>query len=120
MTFKPGGMGKSGAYNGFYGCPKWPDCKESVNIPEKLGRLMTMEHQFVRDKGIAWFNSTNGAIEMVNGKPPKAEWNAEFYQEQLRFWRDWFMSEWKAFYMEEIILEKDKVVEELKSKLEKE
>ena len=112
MTFKPGGMGKSGAYNGFYGCPKWPDCKESVNIPEKLGRLMSMEHQFTRSKEIAWFNSTNAAIEL--GKDAKEGEKTTL----IKYWRDWFMSEWKAFYLQEIISEEDVDIEKLKDKLE--
>ena len=122
MTFKEGGVSKKSgnAYNSFWGCPEKNGkefCGESQNIPEKLGRLMSMEHQYTRDKNYVFWSSTNGAIEMVKTKEYKTK---DEFTVALKEIRDFFMSEWKEFYIEEIILENDKVVEELKSKLKEE
>ena len=61
------------------------------------------EKDIKKEKQIAYFNSNNAAVEMVNGKPPKAEWNAEFYQRQIKFWRDFFYKEWENWYADNIV-----------------
>lgn len=127
MNFVAGGIAKASGkpYGAFYGCPEKVDgknCKESFNIPEKLGRLMTMEHQFTRDKGIAFFNSTNAAIALISSMMPILEKTDRIDKilELIKEHRDFFMAEWKAFYLKEIVLEEDSDIEELKAKLEKE
>lgn len=103
LLFKPEGISKKGnRYNAFWACPN-RDCKHTENIEEKQGHFLSMQAEFRRAKEIAFFNSVNAAVEMVNGKPPKAEWNAEFYQGEICFWRDWFFAEWQAFYKKQIM-----------------
>jgi len=129
MSFKAGGISKktNQPYGAFWGCPEKVGkdfCGESKNIPEKLGRLLTMENQYTRDKNYAFWSSTNAAVGMIvplmKDLVKEKEVGGDFAKDGIKTLRDWFMNEWKEFYIREIILEEDKVVEELKDKLEKE
>lgn len=116
MKFVPGGISKKSGnpYNGFYGCSD-KECKESVNIPEKLGRLMTMEHQYTKDKVFGYGGACNRANEWVD-KTVSFTDKKEQFEEAYKY----FMEHFKEFYMKEVVLEEDPKVEELKAKLEKE
>ena len=56
-----------------------------------------------RDKQIAYFNSVNSAISLLNGAPDTSKarvGGVEPLQEKIRFWREWFYQEWQNWYIE--------------------
>lgn len=63
------------------------------NEQEKLMK----DAQFRKSLSIAFFNSTNSAIELIaSGKVNPKE--GEGVRELLTYWRDWFLEEHKNYY----------------------
>ena len=55
-----------------------------------------------RDKSIAYFNSVNSAISLfgeIMGEPNTII-KAEDLQKEIKYWRDWFYSQWQEWYIE--------------------
>jgi len=57
------------------------------------------EAQYRKSRGIAWFNATNSAIEMVKFMSIT---DRERVKELIIFWRNWFISEYTQDYAENI------------------
>ena len=99
LKFIPEGVSKNKKrYNAFFSCTK--ECGYSENVSENESRRLSLEYQFIKDKQIAYFNSVNGAIEMVDKNEPR-----QGLEESLRTWRDFFYQEWSAWYIKNIINE---------------
>lgn len=54
--------------------------------------------QFRKGAGIAFFNSTNAAISLVAAIPEIAEMTNEHIVDRVRFFRDTFLEDHKAYY----------------------
>jgi len=102
LELVPEGISKKSnkKYNAFYSCPN-RECKYTENIPEKQGHFLSMQAEFKRDKGIAYFNSVNAAIELAKVM------NWQDMEKGVRDWRDWFYNEWQEFYLKEIVNQED-------------
>ena len=54
----------------------------------------------MKEKSIAYFNSVNAAISLL-AQNIEGKIEAEEMKKSLVYWRDWFFSQWRAWYMEE-------------------
>ena len=57
----------------------------------------------MKEKSIAYFNSVNAAISLL-AQNIEGKIEAEEMKKSLVYWRDWFFSQWRAWYMEETIV----------------
>ena len=57
------------------------------------------EAQYRKSRGIAWFNATNSAIEIVKFSSIQ---DPSRMKEMLTFWRNWFVAEYTKDYAENI------------------
>lgn len=94
---------KSGKrYSAFYSCPN-RDCKYSENIPEQQGHFLSMQADFRRSKEIAYFNSTNAAVEITKAFEHKT--TKEVFEEITKA-RKMLYEQWEEWYIENVIEEK--------------
>lgn len=67
---------------------------------EKEWNKIKWERQYNKDKSIAYFNSTNAAIEMTLGDKSISDVKDAKWSQILLEWRDFFIEEWKKWYLE--------------------
>lgn len=91
MVFHPEGVGKRGQYNAFWGCPKYPDCKQTLPVPKEDSQKLSQDFQFNRDKQMAYGGAANRAVEI--GAKTK---------EEFEDWFNFFMGHWEKWYQDNI------------------
>ena len=101
MKLIPEGVAKKSGkqFSAFWGCTK--ECGNTASITEQQGKFMSMKHEFKRSREIAYFNSTNSAIELV--KLDTRDINQELLGKMIIVWRKWFLKEWEEWYIQEIL-----------------
>lgn len=67
-------------------------------VPQSKKAAEIQVAQERKSDSIAFFNATNAAIKIVESDPAYSnrEMTVERIQESIRFWRDWFLSEWAS------------------------
>ncbi len=123
LTIKPKGISKAGnPYDAFFGHPMDSKCKERVEMSEEdqkkvnlNARAKKFDAELTKFKGMAWFNATNAAVELLKGaivtvKPgvkTKEEISSgeDTFRVKLAEHRDWFYKESLEFFVREIINE---------------
>ena len=61
------------------------------------------EKDIKKDKQIAFFNSTNAAIELVKPIGENKPIDTKRMQDAIKGWRDWFYKEWENWYADNIV-----------------
>ena len=112
LKYIAGGISKKGnRYEAFWGC-KSKDCKNTETpTPEEVkkfdleARMNKMEEEQIRFKEMAWFNATNGAIELAKGLlKDEPRFKAQTF---IREKRGWLYEESMEWFIKNIINEED-------------